>query len=152
MAQLPLDEISQLHTLDAVLQFCTIVGTDEVTTMRGAFLAAIGAVGTTPPRVLGVIAEADYVAVVDTIRIAGGTVDAPAQIAPNLGQRGAMILVGLVCRTQLGIGTRAAAPPVAQAPAVLPPTGRRVRLSQVLRQADETEVAIIPEDDVCWIH
>ena len=80
----PLDEISQLHTIDAVLQFCNVVGTDEVTTTRGAFLAASGAVGTAPLRVLGVISEEDYLAGVEAIRIACGTVDASTQIAPNL--------------------------------------------------------------------
>ncbi len=149
------DELLALNTFGQVLDWAGVDGSPgDAATCRGALLTALGAGLDTQPRVFGVIPAMDFDAVVNGIQIqVTRMVDGqPVQetVPPNLTQRGAMTLTGLICRCKAGMGGQAQ--PVAQ-PASAPPLQggppstalRKIKLGQVLRQADETEIEVAPE-------
>ena len=86
--------ISQLEadSINTIADACTwaqVDGTDEDrTTLRGAIMSATGLVGTSLPRTLGVVPEADYLAIVNVVKIAVAE-EGGEPHAPNLAQRGA---------------------------------------------------------------
>jgi len=148
-------DLAGLTTLEAIMDWAGLVGTDDVSTSRGSFLRSVGADTTTIPRAVGVINEADFAAVVAEARIEtpGLAVDdPPIQTPPNLVQRGHMLLVGHICR----LTTWAVAPvtspysPVQQqqlalAATAFGPTVRKIKLGNILRQADDTEVPVVDD-------
>jgi len=149
-------DLAGLTTLESIMDWAGVVGTGDVSTLRGAFLRAVGADITTIPRALGVITESDFAAVVSEARMEtpGSTAEEPPVMTPpNLVQRGNMLLVGHICR----LTTWAAAPAstlynsplhqqqLALAATVLGSTVRKVKLGNILRQADDTEVPLVDE-------
>ena len=150
-------ELDGFRSLGDVLDWAGVMGDPaNASTLRGAFLAATGAVEASLPRAFGVIASADFDAVINQVMMAGADVQAPA-IAPNLLQRGALIGVGLACRLKTGLldhlPAGAPVPPGWQVP--LPPAGAvalvpgpivaKVSLGLILKQGDNTEVAIVDD-------
>ena len=150
-------ELDAFRSLGDVLDWAGVDGDpNNATTLRGAFLAATGAAEASLPRTFGVISAADYLAVINQVTMAGADLQAPG-IAPNLVQRGALIGVGLACRLKTGLldhlPVGVPVPPAWQLPA--PPAGQlallpgpivaKVSLGLILKQGDNTEVAIVED-------
>ena len=102
-------------TLKDVADFIPLNGTtDDKTTPRGAIYALLGVNDTTPPRVLGMETENDFDGEVNNCRLdPDGTPTRPPMAA-----RGAMKLLGKICRVMAGtephphaLPTPTAAPP-----------------------------------------
>lgn len=130
-----------------------VIGTPgDRSTLLGAFLFAAGVAIDTPPRILGVVSEANFERVVAAGKLVTGAPDAEVQTPPNLGQMGALTGVGHACRLKTGLLASlpaVALPPMIAASAAIGGRGAvppcKVKLSLCLRQAAETEVPLIPE-------
>ena len=149
-------DLAGLTTLEAIMDWAGLVGTDDVSTSRGSFLRSVGADTTTIPRAVGVINEADFAAVVAEARIETPGLtgdDPPVQTPPNLVQRGNMLLVGHICRLTIGAVAPVSAlynypihqQQLALTATVLGPTVCKIKLGNILRQADDAEVPWMDE-------
>ena len=151
MAFISQQQLDACVTLGAVLDWAGVLGdpADPATT-RGAFLQATGAL-----RLFGVVSPEDFLTVINAIRIrtptAGEADAAPELRAPTFVERAAWTSVGYFCRRQTGLfdAPPAAVPalPLAGVPtAPAGPLPRKVKLSYVVRQGDDTEIDLMTED------
>ena len=151
-------DINAMKSLADVLSWAQVPIGDpsSADNARGAFLTTIGGDESTLPRVLGVLPEADYLDVVNSVQI--NSTDADGNTTDrtlNLLQRASLILVGKVCRIVAGTDLSAeqedkaktvAAPVITNATNQPIGTGaRKIKLAHVLRQADDTEIELLPE-------
>ena len=149
------EELKDMHTLKHLIEFLKIK--PEV---ADAFYAATGSKGDTMPRVLGVL-EFDelktevYALHVPEVADVSGEAD-PATVLRklNMVERGSLMLLVKACRMIAGTdilspGFGPSLIPLAPHPLASPPapsTGlRKVKLSHILAQADDTECEIGPE-------
>ena len=66
----------------------------------------------TPPRILGVVSEANFERVAAAVKLVTGAQDALVETPPNLVQMGALTSLGLACRLKTGLlASLPAAPP-----------------------------------------
>ena len=118
-------------------------------TVSGSLASLLGAKADTKPAALGIMSEADYEAAVKGWKVPadGGT----ARL-PTLTEIGQARLIGHVCRVIAGKGDtiedlkkKASAASAPAGPAMSPSSlaaGRRVKLSSVISQIDDTEILL----------
>ena len=154
MAMITQQQLEDLNTLAQFMDFAGVAGeTADTGTLKGAFLAAIGAGETTVPRGLGLIPKEQFEAVVNTIQLVSGPAEARVTLPPNLMQRGALITVGYLCRVKVGL-LETLAPtthPPALSPVVTampPPIINKVCMGMVARQGDGTELELVADEVV----
>ena len=127
--------------------------------------ATVGVTSHVAPRVIGIVSEADYESVIARWKIPQIGADGNPTgggVAPTMAQLGAAKLVGRACRIVAGNGAtleelKAVAAAAKAAPVPLPssPSGatstaaqRKVKLSAVLSQVDDSEIEVISEKEI----
>ena len=152
MAFIPQGEIDAALTMGQVLDWAGVSGDGaSQSTARGAFLSATGATEATLPRLFGVIPDEEFNLVIGAIRIrAGGEDESPEYRAQTLMERAALISVGVFCRRKTGLFDPIPLPPLAPSastaiPASSQTLARKVKLSYIIRQGDDTEVDMLAE-------
>ena len=145
-------ELLSFGTLDDVANWAGVPGDNvAATSARKGLYTLLGAEPTHLPRIIGVIDEATFVGALSTWQVSSVNV--------GLAIRSSGLLFGKACRMHAGTQSTfasiaaAAASTAAAAVAVstlalttTSPAARKIRLSQVLNQIDDTEVSIL--DDV----
>ena len=157
------DELAEgLATVAQVFMWAKIQGThDAAETEQATLLGVLGLTSTSAVHELAIISETDFVAALSGWRIGGGDappVANPAQrVRASLAHRAARIKVGLLkpVRDLEADAARHAAHTVAdtvQKQAVATGTSsaadRKVKLSEILSQTEDTEVKIISETEL----
>ena len=134
-------------------------------TVTGSLASLLGVTSHVAPRVIGIISEADYESVIARWKIPQIGADGNPTgggVAPTMAQLGAAKLVGRACRIVAGNGAtleelKAVAAAAKAAPVPLPssPSGatstaaqRKVKLSAVLSQVDDSEIEVISEKEI----
>ena len=155
-------EAAQINSINEVCEWAALAGAHgQQTTPRGALYHTLGCTGTEHWRAIASFSEADWMAIVGRVRIVTGAEDEERQENPltpiQLGQAGN---VGR-CARHLGgfgaaairAGTGGESQPVGgsssaetDGSAKTPEVKRKVKLSHVIDQTNELEVAIIDQD------
>ncbi|CAJ1424177.1 unnamed protein product [Effrenium voratum] len=154
------DEAAQLQTIGDVFTWAGLVSSEMEagTTLSGSLAAVLGVKPGTKPRVLGVSSCSDFENVLQSWRIRVGDHDR----APTIAEWGMARLVGRACRTVAGATELEAlkaqlAQAQAAAPQTLPPAvagslsstaTRRIKMSAIISQVDESEVFMMEEKKV----
>ena len=147
-------ERNALTNIAAVFKW---VGLDETkiaddTALSGSLAKLIGAVENTKPVTLGVISERDYETVISKWKVP----DPAAARPPTLIEAGQAKLVGHICRLIAGTGEtleslkqKAAAPAQApQATSLSSASARKIKLSSIISQVDDTEILLADEKEI----
>ena len=113
MAFVEKNTLGGFNTLADVMHWANVTGTSgDRSTLLGAFLSSAGAAMDTPPRILGVISDANFERVAAAVKLVTGAQDALVETPPNLVQMGALTSLGLACRLKTGLlASLPAAPP-----------------------------------------
>ena len=154
------DEAAQLQTIGDVFTWAGLVSSEMEagTTLSGSLAAVLGVKPGTKPRVLGVSSCSDFENVLQSWRIRVGDHDR----APTIAEWGMARLVGRACRTVAGATELEAlkaqlAQAQAAAPQTVPPAAagslsstatRRIKMSAIISQVDESEVFMMEEKKV----
>ena len=149
-------ELDAALTLADVLVWANVVGP-----LRDAFYTCTGSAHGDLPRILGVVTEVEFSAIVRAMQIPVPLVnpgDVQAFVRPTLNQIGSLLSIGYFCRAKTGfLGLpRPAFPPavpaagagglaIVPAGAPLLPLVAKTKLGHVLRQGDDTELAIVDD-------
>ena len=152
-------ELDGFHTLGDIMDWAGMVGdATNQACLRGAFCRTLGAANDTLPRLLGLASHAEFEQIVNLVEL----VDEGVRTPPNFIQKGQLANVGLVCRIKVGMvplfqaPVAAPAAPPAIAPLVAAPalgvTLRKVRLSHVIRQGDDSKIELMSERDIQIAH
>eukprot|EP00435_Cladocopium_sp_Y103_P048512 s1251_g14.t1 len=125
-------------------------------TVPGSLLKLMGLKPTTPPRVVGVFGDADLQAMLAAWKIPG--TDGAAPRLPVLAETGMAKLFLRACQLVAGTGvsieemkakmttaTGSAAPTAA---AAATPQGRKIKLSSIISQVDDSEVMVAEEKEI----
>ena len=153
MAEITSEELEPIKTVGDAAGFIGMDGNAaDKATLRGAVFSALGLSGVSKIGVLGLIKQSDFEAVIGSVKV----VTPPAEEGGEATRReltvaelGTAFYLGRVARAKLGL--EGSAPASAKANSPSPPSTlssvatRKVKLSQVLSQLDETEVDIISE-------
>ena len=125
----------------------------EITKLSGSLAVLLGAAAATKPVTLGVTSEADYESIIANWRVP----EAAGARPPTSIEMGKAKLVGHVCRALAGSGEtieslkRKAAAPSTPAPTPSVPSAaaaRRIKLSSIVSQIDDTEILMADEKEV----
>ena len=139
------DEVATFKTMQSILDFASVDPS-----VAAAFYLETAAVPHTMPRALGIVPVEEFRSMINEITIAveGGE---PRKL--KFAEKGALLLVGEACRVCAGFlgsappGSIVAPGAPSAGPAVSAPSvaGRKIKLSLVIRQADETEIDVCDE-------
>ena len=149
------DDLDKMDTMTEVFKWAGFDHTKiaDVNHVIGLFTSLLGVAETTKPVTLGVVKETDFDAIVAKWKIPDGG----AARSPTLTEVGMAKLVGHICRLIASAGesleslkrkahapaTPAATPPVSSTAAT-----RKVKLSAIISQIDDTEIMIDDEKEV----
>ena len=151
-------EIEALKTMADVFAWAgmDIAQIDDEATVAGSLAKLMGIKAVTPTRVIGIIEEADYNTVLAEWKIpeAGGAGRLPTLAELGMGKtigHAARVVAGKgqtvqSLRQQLAAAKAQSAPPTAPAPATS--LQRKVKLSGITSQVDDTEIAITSEQQL----
>jgi hypothetical protein len=149
MSELTEDELSAIKTIDDAATKAGLTGDpNDKGTPRGSLFALIGADTTTTITSLALISVDDFAATVRGWRISEVPVagQPPVERPPTLMENGQALYVARIARLKLGIegkppatGTALPALPSPSASA----TTRKIKMSQILSQLDETEIELV---------
>ena len=138
------EEIAGFKTLKDILEFAGVAPD-----LAQAFYLATGSSDATRPRVLGIVPSVEYTAMLATVQVKETVGDAEETRALKFAEKGQLLLVGEGCRACAGVlgsappdPSRAPSPGPAAAPSI---AARKIKLSLVIRQADETEIEVCDE-------
>ena len=137
------DELAGLRTLGNVLDF---VGAS--TLLQEGFFLATSATAASVPRSFGIVPENDFLAMIDEVFIAVPDGE-PRKL--RFAEKAAILLLGKACRALAGLDLPAAPPP----PSGVAPVSvlvKKTKLSQILKQGDDTEIDILPETSIAVGH
>lgn len=142
-------QVETFTTIGDIATFVEITGTDaDRTTVLGSLLTHMGYQAKDRPATLGVITEADADAALGRWQIAvaldsnSGAVT--SRRAPSLGELGKAKLMARICRLMIG-GNTGHSPGTPHPTAASSVAARKVKLSQILSQIDDTEVEVLDE-------
>ena len=153
-------EIATFASVGVVATWAGLTGMADRTTVGGSLFEALGLVTTQAPRIIGIIPEADFTAAMQNWRIprldAAGAPLVPPDRAPTMAELGQATLFGRACRITAGNGDtleslRAAAKAAGAPPASSTPTpsgSRRLKMSAIASQVDDTEFDMAPEQEL----
>ena len=152
-------ELAAMDDVKAVMKWAgfdeTKLGTD--TEMPGSFLKHLGVQPTTLPRVIGIFEDKDLHTMLNTWKAPDPAAGGPR--VPNMGEAGMAKLFFRACQLKAGMGVsiaelkaKASAPPPsptvpATSTALTSPT-KKVKLSSILSQVDDTELMVDSEADI----
>ena len=140
MATFSADEVAGFLTLGDIITF---VGLSEP--LKAGFLDATGGTVDSLPRAFGIVPEADYKIIIEDVRVKMPDAEPRAM---KFAEKASLLLIGEACRATAGM---ASGPPSGSlAPASGPPptvsvSVQKVKLSQVLRQGDDTDLEVLPQ-------
>lgn len=150
------EERRNMTDLKAVLQWAgfDVTNPDEETSVAGSLLKHLGVNSGMMPRVVGIFSETDLAAVQNTWKVA----DAGAHRLPSLGEAGMAKLFFRACQLVAGTGesledlknkavANVGAPTNPPQKAATSPT-KKVKLSSVISQTDDTELTVAGEKEV----
>eukprot|EP00435_Cladocopium_sp_Y103_P040827 s1627_g11.t1 len=110
----------------------------------------------TLPAIIGVISEADFNAALGQWQVAtavGADGTITARRGPNIAEQGKARYFARICRLKLGVDhTAGSAPTQALGGAPSSTASRKVKLSQVLSQLDDTEIELLPESEIITMY
>lgn len=149
-------ELAGFATVAGVAGWAGLADLADVNSVGGSLFAALGLAPTQPPRILGIIPEADYIAATQAWRIprrnADGSPMDPPDRAPTVAEVGVATLFGRACRISAGNGetleqlrARANAAKAAPPAPAIPSGTRKLKMSAVASQIDESEFELAPE-------
>ena len=123
-----------LTNVDLVAQWAGIDGQrGDPNTVRGSLFRLLGLHGAEHPRIVGIMDPAAFQQAVATWQIPQTSAAATPPSFAQLGQAG---IFSRTCRHLVGLD----APTVQPTPPVPPPSTRKIKLSQVINQADDHEI------------
>ena len=138
------EEIAGFKTLKDILDFAGVAPD-----LAQAFYLATGSSDATRPRVLGIVPSVEYTAMLATVQVKETVEDAEVSRALKFAEKGQLLLVGEGCRACAGVVGSAPPDPSgapSPGPAAAPSIAvRKIKLSLVIRQADETEIEVCDE-------
>ena len=163
----PSAELELMTTLDKVFQWAqfSVDDMDNKDTVSGSLADLLGIKKTTATKLLGLVSEADFEATIQMWKV----VDPPAPgenptgRRPSLAEYGAAKLVGHICRVHSGAGmtveqlrsaaAKSQAPQAATPSSSSPTASRKLKLSTITSQVDETEINVADEAFVmqCYV-
>eukprot|EP00435_Cladocopium_sp_Y103_P045514 s2395_g13.t1 len=152
------EELAAMATLKEVVAWADLDGDcNEANTVSGSFLALIGGKATTKPRSLSTVKDADFQALLSSWRIPTGGAAGETR-APTLVETGQAQLFIRACQLVGGQGqtiqqmtasiAAAKAAPAAPTPAQASSPARKVKLTSVSSQVDDTEIKLLSEADL----
>ena len=114
--------------------------------MLGSLFSALGLEPNTLPAVIGVVSEADFdtgtrIRTWQIVTALDGDGNPTARRAPTLAEQGKARFFVRICRLKIGVDHSHAST-----------TSRKIKLSQVLSQVDDTEVDVISEADIVTMY
>ena len=141
-------ELASMNTLHDAALWAGLGGN-----ARTSLFQLLGVEGTTPVRNMGIIPVEDYKSIISMWTLpAPTTADPTATVPPTANQVGQAGLVGRACRVKCGtepnrIGTSPAAA-VATASGSAEPPPKKVKLSNVIDQTNDTEEAVLDKGEI----
>ena len=142
-----------LNSLNDVAEYVGLQGIEgDLRTPKGALFLQLGAQADTSPALLATFTETEFNDLISFWKIAT-SVDASGVVTeerrPNAIETGAARFFGRICRLRLGVQSAGHATPAGS----VPPSGstvasRKLKLSQIISQVDETEIEPLSESDV----
>ena len=148
------DEQKQMDKLAAVFTWVGLPAGEmnDETKLAGSLARLLGATQDTKPVTLGVVSKGDYEAVISRWKVPETAGARP----PTLAEIGAAKLVGHVCRLLAGAGETLESlkkkahtqQPSTAAPSISTAAARRIKLSSIVSQVDDTEILMADEKEV----
>ena len=141
-------QLDAMTTVNLVAQHVGIEGAiADKRSLLGSLFAHLGLRDENIPAIVGMIPEADYNTTLSTWTVAttvatDGSVTADRP--PSMAETGKARFFGRICRLKLMPET----PPVVPSSLTSSVTARKVKLSHVISQVDDTEVDLVPEGEV----
>ena len=151
MADLLPDQLGAVRTVGHardLMRMPTLTGRQEV---ENSLLSVLGVQPDTLIGALGIIGESEFENAVSAWKIPiDHTNEAEGTREPTLGERGAALYLGSIARRKVTGQAATMTPPAAlpSVPVVTSTSVRRVKLSQVLSQLDDTEVDLVSETEM----
>ena len=140
-------ELAGLNTIDETAAFTQLDGAEnDVRTSRGSFLQLLGFNAGARMAALGMISEADVDAALAAWKIAT-VLDADGRVTsrrdPTMAELGKAKLIARICRQKIGLGVSTTG--VSTTVVASSVAARKIKLSQVLSQVDDTEINVLTE-------
>ena len=147
-------ELASLNTIDQVAIFAQLDGAEnDVRTARGSLLQLLGFTAGARLAALGMISEADVDAALAAWKIPT-VIDGDGHVTsrrdPTMAELGKAKLIARICRQKIGIGvSTTGVPTTALASSV---AARKIKLSQVLSQVNDTEIDVLTEPQLVGMY
>ena len=147
-------ELAGLNTIDETAAFTQLDGAEnDVRTSRGSFLQLLGFNAGARMAALGMISEADVDAALAAWKIAT-VLDADGRVTsrrdPTMADLGKAKLIARICRQKIGIGVSTTG--VSTTVVASSVAARKIKLSQVLSQVDDTEIDVLTEPQLVGMY
>ena len=150
------EEIQRFSTVADVAAHAQLEGdVNDRTTALGSLFDCLGLKRETLPAIIGVISETDFNTALGQWQIATAVTEGTvtARRGPNVAEQGKARFFARICRLKLGADHSSGSTPTPSQGGTLPSTAaRKVKLSQVLSQLDDTEVDLLPEADIITMY